>query len=128
MFTLGKNQCSRLAKIGVHVGQKNAFIDDDGTNITFRYRESKTNRLKTRTLRGEAFLKLLLAHCLPKGFRRARDYGFLHSNARQTIKVLQWIFRITVKTTTKKTAGLQCKQCRRPMECVLVTYKPAAPG
>ena len=106
------------------------IIDDDGTNITFRYRDSKTNKLKTRPMRGEAFLKLLLAHCLPKGFRRARDYGFLHSNARQTIKVLQWIFRIPVpiKINTKKTAGLQCKRCRRPMECVLVTYKPAAPG
>ena len=27
------------------------------------------------------FLKLVLQHVLPKGFRRVRDYGFLHGNA-----------------------------------------------
>lgn len=109
----------------------NNIIDDDGEHITFRYRESKTNKVKTRTLRGEAFLKLLLVHCLPKGFRRARDYGFLHSNAKHTIQVLQWIFKVPVRTkgTTKKMkAGIRCKHCKQPMTCVLMTFKPSAPG
>lgn len=107
------------------------IIHDDGDYVTFQYRDSKTNERKTRSLHGEKFLKLLLVHCLPKGFRRARDYGFLHSNAKQTIKVLQWLFRVPVNPSAnseKKKAGMQCKHCRRPMECVLVTYKPSAPG
>lgn len=59
-------------------------ISDDGTEVTFRYTDSKTNTYKTRTLKGENFLKLLLQHVLPKGLRRARNYGFLHGNAKAT--------------------------------------------
>jgi hypothetical protein len=34
-------------------------------------------------LPGEDFMALLLQHVLPKGLRRARDYGFLHGKAKQ---------------------------------------------
>jgi hypothetical protein len=30
-----------------------------------------------------------LQHTLPKGFRRARNYGFLHPNSKRTIALLQ---------------------------------------
>jgi hypothetical protein len=36
----------------------------------------------TRTVSGAAFLRLILQHVLPRGFRRARNFGFLHSNVR----------------------------------------------
>ncbi len=119
---------SRYLYRGV-ISNKN-IISDDGTHVTFQYRESRTHRIKPRKMPGEDFLKLLLAHCLPKGFRRARDYGFLHSNARQIIKVLQWIFRLPIepKKVTKTKAGIRCKHCRQPMECVLITFKPESPG
>ena len=106
------------------------ILFDDGDNVTFQYRESHSNELKTRTLRGEAFLKLLLAHVLPKGFRRARDYGFLHSNAKKIIAVLQWVFRLPVepKISKKTKASVRCKKCQSPMECVVINYKPRAPG
>jgi hypothetical protein len=34
---------------------------------------------------GEDFLWLVLQHVLPKGFRRVRDYGFLHGNAKKLL-------------------------------------------
>ena len=49
--------------------------------VTFRYQDSKTRKLRTRTLSGAAFLWHLLRHVLPKRFRRARNYGFLHPTA-----------------------------------------------
>ena len=54
-----------------------------GECLAFQYRDSQTNTVQTRTLRGETFIYVLLQHVLPKGFRRARDYGFLQSNAKQ---------------------------------------------
>lgn len=57
------------------------LIGDDGERITFRYQDGETKRLATRTLPGEDFMALLLQHVLPKGLRRARDYGFLQGNA-----------------------------------------------
>ena len=52
--------------------------------VTFKYTESKTGKLCFRTLKGEDFLSLIMQHVLPKGFRRVRDYGFVHSNAKKT--------------------------------------------
>ncbi len=49
------------------------IIADDGTYVTFQYRDSETKEMKTRRLRGEDFIALVLPHTLPKGFRRARD-------------------------------------------------------
>ena len=60
--------------------------------VTFRYTEN-TGTVKTRTLPGAQFLRLLLRHVLPKGFRRTRDFGFLHSNCKAMIRLLQYLFR-----------------------------------
>jgi hypothetical protein len=45
-----------------------------------RWRDSKTKKQEQRTVSGVGFLRLVLQHVLPKGFRRARNYGFLHHN------------------------------------------------
>jgi hypothetical protein len=39
-----------------------------------------------------AYGHLILLHVLPKGFRRTRDYGFLHANARALLNVVQSVF------------------------------------
>ncbi|AGA32821.1 hypothetical protein TVNIR_1144 [Thioalkalivibrio nitratireducens DSM 14787] len=46
------------------------------------------------TLSGAAFLWHLLRHVLPKGFRRARNYGFLHPNRKRLIHLLQVLLRL----------------------------------
>ena len=69
---------SRYLYRGV-ISERN-IIKDDGTHVTFRYLDSDTNTIKTRRSKGEDFLWLVFQHALPKGFRRARDYGFLHGN------------------------------------------------
>jgi hypothetical protein len=58
-------------------------------NLTFRYRNAKSGRFEQRTLPGEKFLALILRHVLPKGFRRARNFGFLHPNSKRLIVLLQ---------------------------------------
>jgi len=64
--------------------------------VTFRYKDSQTKKTKTRTLKGEQLIRLLLLHVLPKGFRRARDFGFLHGNARKNLRLLQYLLRIVI--------------------------------
>ena len=48
------------------------------SQVSFRYRNGKTMKLVRRTVFGAQFLWLVLQHVLPKGFRRARNFGFLH--------------------------------------------------
>jgi hypothetical protein len=48
----------------------------------------------TRTLPGAQFLWLILQHVLPKGFRRTRNFGFLHANSKRLLALLQELLRL----------------------------------
>jgi Putative transposase/Transposase zinc-binding domain len=69
--------------------QESDIVRCDNEQVTFRYRDAKTGRTATRTLPGADFLWLLLQHVLPKGLRRARNFGFLHPNSVKAIGLLQ---------------------------------------
>lgn len=98
--------------------------------VTFRYTDN-TGTVRTRTLGGADFLWLLLQHVLPKGFRRTRDHGFLHGNAKRTIRLLQWLFRITIVPPEKATP-LCCKHCGGTVRITILPYpgkqKPSLAG
>ena len=42
---------------------------------------------------GADFLWLVLQHVLPKGFRRARNFGFLHPNCKRLIALLHLLLK-----------------------------------
>ena len=101
------------------------IINDDGTYVTFQYKESKTGLLKTRRLRGEDFIALVLQHTLPKGFRRSRDYGFLHGNAKRLLKIVQWVLQVAIPILEpNQRPRFICQQCRSLMSIVGVMRKP----
>lgn len=92
------------------------IVGDDGKYVTFKYVCSDTGKRKIRRLEGHAFLRLLFRHVLPKGFRRARDYGFLHGNARVTLQLIQLILRVACKPVVDvKRADFLCRHCKQPM-------------
>ena len=105
------------------------ILTDDGTNVRFQYKDSKTGALKTRTMPGEDFVQLVLQHTLPKGFRRIRDYGFLHGNARKTLRIVQWVLRVAIPAIPKPVRpSFICKACRMPMSIVGFRRARPAPG
>ena len=66
----------------------------DGKTVTYRWRDSKTQRSATRTVAGAQFLRLVWQHVLPKGLRRARNFGFLHPDSKRLIAVRKlWVFK-----------------------------------
>ncbi len=69
--------------------QEKDIIACENGQVTFRYQDSKTKRIEYRTVSGARFLWLILQHVLPKGFRRARNFGFLHPNSKRLIALLQ---------------------------------------
>jgi len=110
---------SRYLYRGV-ISNKN-IIKNDGNEVTFRYTESNTGDVKTRTLQGEEFVALVLQHTLPKGFRRARDYGFLHGNAKRLLKTIQYILCVeTPIPNTRKKPVFKCKKCKGTMRVIAV--------
>ncbi len=70
------------------IREKDILACENG-EVTFRDKDAKSGRTETRTLSGPEFLWLLLQHVLPKGFRRARNFGFLHPNRKRLIALLQ---------------------------------------
>lgn len=105
------------------------ILGEDGRNVTFRYREADTHRWKTRTVTGEQFIALILQHCLPKGFRRARDYGYLHGNAKTLLHILQWVLRMRRPAPPeKKIASLPCPHCNARMRVTGIRHPKNEPG
>ena len=114
---------SRYLYRGV-MNEKN-LIGDDGTYVTFRYQDSQSGVTKTRRVKGEAFLWLLFQHALPKGFRRVRDYGFLHGNAKSALRIIQRALGIWVTLTTPRArTPFRCQLCKQPMS--IIGFKPPA--
>ncbi len=72
------------------IQEKDILACENG-QVTFRYRNAKTKRTEIRTVSGAKFLWLILQHVLPKGFRRARNFGFLHPNSKRLIALLHYL-------------------------------------
>jgi hypothetical protein len=88
--------------------------------VTFRYTDND-GMTRTRTLDGADFLWLLLQHVLPKGFRRTRDYGFLHGNCKRLIQQLHLLLRVCLPPPKEKPL-LCCKQCGGVLTLTVIPY------
>ena len=102
--------------------EKNIVSNRDG-NVTFRYQNSETKKMETRTLNGVEFLRKILLHILPKGFRRARNFGFLHPNSK-LVKLVQLIKRVAIPPPRPRPA-VSCACCGQPMRIVRTRVKCA---
>ena len=98
--------------------EKRIHSNNDGT-VTFSYTESETGKTKYRKMRGEDFLFLILQHVLPKGFRRCRNYGFLHGNAKKTLHLLQLILQSKIKESKEiEIPKFKCPKCGSNMNII----------
>ena len=89
--------------------------------VTFQYQDSQTKQYKTITEHATAFLWRVLQHVLPKGFRRARNYGFLHGNAKRTLKRLQLMLHVVLPPiAVVPKQGVCCPQCKAHMTLYLM--------
>ncbi len=97
------------------ISEKNIISNQNG-EVTFKYIESKTGNTKYRTIKGKDFLKLIMQHVLPKGFRRVRDYGFLHGNAKKLLLIVQLILHVVIKEMEKRSRPVfKCPCCKSSM-------------
>jgi len=105
---------SRYLYRGV-ISEKNIILNHNGS-VTFQYTDSNTGKSKRRTLAGEDFLHLILQHVLPRGFRRVRDYGFLHANAKKLLALLQRILHVFLQDfPPRKRPLFKCPICQSAM-------------
>ena len=91
------------------------------TTVTFSYQNAKTGRTERRTVAGADFLWLVLQHVLPKGFRRARNFGFLHPNCKRLIALLHLLLKVAPRVAgawVKARSPILCACCGAVMVIV----------
>lgn len=106
--------------------QERDILRCDEHSVTYRWSDAKSGKRQVRTVAGREFLRLVLQHVLPKGFRRARCYGLLHPNCRRGVALLRTMAlrrRACVPAdaapkTTAERPRLVCHCCGSPMRIV----------
>jgi len=102
------------------------IIDCKNGKVTYRYQNSKTKKYQYKTVTGEYFIYLIMQHILPKGFRRARNYGFVHPNCKSMIALIHYLLKFKPFELTAKTRpSILCKCCGAVMEIVRTQIKRA---
>lgn len=87
--------------------------------VSFRYRNARTGKMEWRTESGAYFLWLVLQHVLPKGLRRARNFGFLHPNCKRLIALLHLLLKfVPVAPAPKERPPILCPCCGAVMTIV----------
>ena len=110
------------------ISEKNIIANQNG-KVTFTYLDSATGNTLSRTLDGADFLWLVLQHVLPKGFRRVRDHGFLHGNAKKILKLVQLVLRVVINTAPPRARPVfKCPKCQAPMRILAFIKAAWQPG
>jgi hypothetical protein len=99
-------------------------------NVTFSYKESATDHVKSRTVTAAEFIRRFLQHVLPPRFIKVRYYGLLSPSNRQLLlRARQLLAAATGKVKSKDLkliqplAPLRCPHCGGP----LTLLSPLAP-
>ncbi len=110
------------------ISEKNITANKNG-QVTFKYVDSDTGETRDRTLDGEKFLRLLSLHVLPRGFRRVRDYGFLHGNAAKSLALVQLILHVKLPPSIHRPRPVfTCPFCKAHMIVIGVRPPGVKPG
>ena len=97
--------------------------------VTFQYKESATQQIKTATLPAEKFIHRFLQHVLPPGFIKVRYYGLLSPRQRPRLAQVRQLLAATAARSTRQPAPvalptlrttvppplLTCPHCRGPL-------------
>lgn len=95
--------------------------------VGFLYRDAKSGAVQRRTVSGADFLWLVLQHVLPKGFRRARNFGFLHPNSKSLLGLLQVLLKFVpplAPAALRQRPHMLCPCCGAVMAIVKTRLAP----
>lgn len=106
----------------------------DETSVTYTIRPSKTNRIVTKTIPGDVFVRGFAQHVLPSGFMKIRHYGWMSANSKTRLDEVKWLVWLFLGWTFWLASGhapaeaplttpLRCAECGGAMRVVEVTYE-----
>ena len=114
----GTNAVKYLAAYVFRVAISNRrIVKLENDQVTFRYRETGTGKLKYCTLPAEVFIHRFLQHVLPRRLVKVRYYGFLAPCQRQRLWTLRQQLLCAAGTAAPDPVEAEVSSCsRRPYE------------
>jgi len=107
------------------IQEKDIIACQDG-KVTYRWVDSDSGEFKYKTVEGAEFLWKLLCHVLPRRFRRARNFGFLHPNSKTLMKWVRWALPFNSKKfKAPERPPIKCPCCGASMVFVRFKIHPA---
>jgi hypothetical protein len=82
----GQKVLHYLARYVFRIALTNSRLEQiDDSQVTFRYRDNRTQQMRRITLPGVEFIGRFLLHVLPQGCAKVRHYGICSSSCRQKL-------------------------------------------
>jgi hypothetical protein len=110
------------------ISEKNILSDCQGI-ITYRIKDNAGQEV-IQSLPGAEFLWRLLLHVLPKRFRRVRDFGLLHGNAKRLILLVQLVLNVRRPWAAppREPTPLLCPRCGGVLQLLMVRQREKMPN
>ena len=112
----------------VAISNRNILSMKEG-QITFRYKDSKTQETKFRTYAAERFISLFLQHVLPAGFIKVRYFGFYASSRKHLLAIVKELLAVRLlkhEQPARPAKIFKCPECGKPM--IAIEEIPAKRG
>lgn len=113
----------------------NRIVKYQSGKVTFKYKESGSNKIKYQTVTSLEFMRRFLQHVLPVGFQKVRYYGFLSSASKNIWKQICNYFNFKPNKTISsnevsfnKRESFICPDCKSEMiHCATILRNQRAP-
>lgn len=97
----GKKALDYLARYVFRIAISNSRLDRlENGEVTFHYRDNKTQQLQHVRLPAQDFIQRLLQHVLPKGFVKVRTYGLWSPSQQEQLAQIQQQLTAVLPTPT----------------------------
>ena len=136
LFGNGENALKYLSNYVYRTAiTNNRIVRIENGMVTFRYKESKSNKIKYQTVSALEFMRRFLQHVLPTGFQKVRYYGFLSSASKGVWQQICDYFDFKPAETTSsnevsfnKRESSICPDCKsRMIHCRTILRHQRAP-
>lgn len=96
----GEKVLDYLARYAFRVALSNSRLQKfEHGQVTFGYREAKTQQPRQCTLSAESFIERFLRHVLPKGFVKVRSYGLWSANGKRKLQQARTLLQTQTVST-----------------------------
>lgn len=114
----GRQVLNYLARYIFRVAITNSRLECiENGQVTFRYRDNRSQQLRRQTLTGGEFIRRFLLHTLPRGCAKVRYYGICSPTCRAQLEQARTLLRtstiLPMPSTPRRTLRRQRKRHRR---------------